>query len=113
VKNWKACERKIAELLGGTRVPVSGRARGEAPDIEHPVFSVEVKSRAKLPAWIEDAMRQAESCAREGKIPVVVLHEAGCRYADAVVMCRLSKFVELLETKRGKHKEVTQQASAQ
>jgi hypothetical protein len=32
VKDWKACERHIAELLGGKRVPVSGRARGDAPN---------------------------------------------------------------------------------
>jgi hypothetical protein len=109
VKNWKACERRIA----GTRVPVSGRARGDTPEIEHPVFSVEVKARAKLPAWTENAMPQAESSARNGKIPVVVLHEGDRRYADALVMCRLSRFVELLETKRGKHTQVTQQPSAQ
>ena len=113
IKNWKACERRIAELLEGVRVPVSGSARGDAPDIEHPVISVEVKARAKLPIWIEDAMRQAESCARDGKIPVVVLHEDSRRYADALVKCRFSKFAELLETKRGKHKTITQQASAQ
>jgi hypothetical protein len=113
VKNWKACERCIAELLGGVRVLVSGRARGDAPDTEHPVFSVEVKAGAKLPVWIEGAMRQAESCARDGKTPVVVPHEDGRRYADALVMCRFSKFVELLETKRGNHKAVTQQVSAQ
>lgn len=27
MKHWKICERRIAELLGGTRLPVSGRAR--------------------------------------------------------------------------------------
>jgi hypothetical protein len=79
--------------------------------IEHPVISIEVKARAKLPAWIEDAMRQAESSARD-KIPMVMLHEDSRRYVAALVMCRLSEFVELLETKRGKHKAVTQQVSA-
>jgi hypothetical protein len=113
VKDWKTCERRIAELLGGTRIPVSGRARGEAPDIEHPVFSVEVKARARLPVWIEEAMRQTESSARNGKTPVMVPHEDGRRYAAALVMCRLSEFVDLLEAEWGKHKAVTQQASAQ
>ena len=45
MKDWKACERKVAALLGGKRVPVSGRARGHSPDIEHERLSIEVKSR--------------------------------------------------------------------
>ena len=31
---WKAIERWWAELLDGKRVPVSGRHRGDAPDID-------------------------------------------------------------------------------
>ncbi len=46
---WKRTERAIAARLGGVRVPVSGRQRGDAPDIAHPTFAVEVKSRASLP----------------------------------------------------------------
>ena len=33
---WKATERRIAALLGGRRVPVSGRGRGDQPDVAHP-----------------------------------------------------------------------------
>jgi hypothetical protein len=33
---WKRTERSIATRLGGQRVPVSGRARRDAPDIAHP-----------------------------------------------------------------------------
>jgi hypothetical protein len=50
MKSWKVCERRIAVELGGCRVPVSGRARGDNPDIEHPTLSIEVKSRKRLPA---------------------------------------------------------------
>jgi Holliday junction resolvase len=63
VKNWKSCERRIAEELGGVRVPVSGRSRGDAPDVDHPSLSIEVKSRKKLPAWLLDAIAQAEGAA--------------------------------------------------
>ncbi len=31
---WERTERRIAALLGGTRVPVTGRQRGNAPDSE-------------------------------------------------------------------------------
>ena len=48
MKNWKACERNVAEHLGGKRVPVSGRARGDAPDIEHPELTIECTSRRRL-----------------------------------------------------------------
>jgi hypothetical protein len=88
-KCWKRAERRIAELLGGRRVPVSGRQRGSVPDVDHPSLSVEVKTRKTLPAWIEDAMKQAKASARDGQIPVAVLHERGQRYGDALLVMRL------------------------
>ena len=89
MKDWKACERRVAELLGGKRVPVSGRTRGDCPDVEHPTLSIECKSRKKLPAWLEDAMKQAEACARDGQLPLIVLHQDGQRYQDALIVMRL------------------------
>ena len=89
MKDWKACERRVAELLGGRRVPVSGRTRGDGPDIEHPTLSIECKSRKKLPAWLEDAMKQAEVCADDGQLPLVVLHQDGQTYQDALIVLRL------------------------
>jgi hypothetical protein len=94
MKNWKACERRIAKLLGGTRVPVSGHARDDSPDIRHDRLSIEVKSRRKLPAWIEDAMKQAEVSAKDGQLPVAVLHQDGRKYWDAFVLIRLSEFAK-------------------
>jgi hypothetical protein len=61
VRDWKAAERRIARMLGGERVPVSGRGRGYSPDVKHPALSIKVKTRAALPAWIEGAMRQSEA----------------------------------------------------
>jgi hypothetical protein len=97
VKYWKGCERRIAELLGGRRVPVSGRTRGDCPDVEHPTLSIECKSRKKLPAWIEDAMRQAEASARGGRLPVVVLHEDRAPYAESLVVVKLEDFASHLK----------------
>jgi hypothetical protein len=91
-KRWKATERRIAALLGGRRVPVSGRGRGDAPDIAHPWLSVECKDRATLPAWLLDALAQAEASATPDQLPVAVLHQAGDRHDRAVVVLRLSAF---------------------
>ena len=89
MKDWKACERKVAALLGGKRVPISGRSHGDSPDIEHERLSIEVKSRKKLPAWIEDAMKQAEACAQDRQLPLVVLYQDGQRYKEALRVIRL------------------------
>jgi hypothetical protein len=99
VRDWKTAERKVAAILGGRRVPVSGRGLGDNPDIEHPRLSVEVTTRAEFPAWLETALRQAELSARNGKTPAVVLHRDGRRYADALVVCRLSEFAELVRSR--------------
>jgi Holliday junction resolvase len=97
MKDWKACERKVATLLGGIRVPVSGRSRGHSPDIQHECLSIEVKSRKKLPAWIEDAMKQAEASAKNGQLPVTVLHQDGRKYRDSFVVCQLRDFAGYLK----------------
>ena len=52
MKDWKQAERRIAKLLGGRRIPITGRQRGDVPDIEHDALSIEVKSRKALPAWL-------------------------------------------------------------
>jgi hypothetical protein len=97
VKDWKTCERRIAQLLGGRRVPVSGRTRGDTPDVAHERLSIEVKSRKTLPAWLLDALAQARAATKDGRVPVAVLHQDHKQYRDAVVVMRLGDFVELLE----------------
>jgi hypothetical protein len=97
MKDWKTCERHVAELLGGKRVPVSGRARGDAPDVAHERLSIEVKSRKTLPAWLLDALAQARAATKDGRVPVAVLHQDRKQYRDALVVMRLADFVELLE----------------
>ena len=97
MKDWKTCERRIAQLLGGQRVPVSGRARGYAPDVEHPDLAIECKSRRQLPAWLLDALAQARAATKDGRVPVVVLHQDRQQYRDALVVMRLADFLELQE----------------
>lgn len=88
-KGWKRTERRVAEILGGRRIPVSGRQRGDAPDIEHDTLSLEVKSRKSVPAWLTEAMDQATASSRDGRLPVSVIHVQGEPYKDALCVIRL------------------------
>lgn len=96
MKDWKSCERRVAELLGGKRVSVSGRTRGDAPDVLHNSLSIEVKSRRRLPAWIEDALQQAEACAEDAQLPIAVLHQDRRLYPKSLVVMRLEDFSNYL-----------------
>jgi len=93
MKDWKACERRVAELLGGRRVPVSGRAQGDCPDVAHERLSIEVKSRKRLPGWLEEALRQAEASSKEGQTPIAIFHQDGRHYADCLIVLRLKDFI--------------------
>lgn len=91
---WKNTERRLAALLGGKRVPVTGRQRGSAPDIEHEWLSLEVKHRRILPAWLHDAMDQAKASRLDGQLPAVILHEKNMDHAKSMVLIRLDDFLE-------------------
>ena len=93
---WKRTETAIAKILDGQRVPVSGRGRGDQPDIAHPRLSLEVKHRRTLPAWLLDAMAQAMAASRDGRIPVAVLHPHGGRHDGDLCVMRLSDLADLL-----------------
>lgn len=96
--DWKVAERSLARLLGGERVPVNGRRRGDVPDIAHPTLAIEVKQRKKLPAWLHNAVDQAQAADKHGdKLPIVILHEDRMKYTDSWVMLSLSDFLALLE----------------
>lgn len=91
---WKAVERQIASIIGGVRVPITGRQRGDAPDVDHPFLSVEVKERQTLPSWLHEAMAQARAAKKTtDKHPVVILHEKGKQHAYDYVVMPLGIFV--------------------
>ena len=101
---WKQAERKIAELLGGVRVPITGRQRGDVPDIDHPWLSIEVKHRRNFPPkWIDDALNQAwaamEKNNRFDKIPIAVFHGKGEQYLDSIVMMKVEDLLWLIESR--------------
>lgn len=92
-KHWKRQERKLAVRLGGTRVPITGRTRGSAPDIAHDVFAIEVKCRKVIPGWLREALAQAKACQRsDAQLPIVLLHEQGQRRDAVIVFMTLSDF---------------------
>jgi hypothetical protein len=95
--DWKRTERSVAARLGGQRVPVSGRARGDAPDIAHPRLALEVKHRKTLPAWLLAAMRQVDACAEPAQTPVAVLHQYGSRHAHDLCVLWLADLQSLLD----------------
>ena len=74
---WKASERRFAELLGGQRVPVTGRGRGETPDIAHPVFAIEHKCGQVMSSRLVEAVQQARAAAKQtGKLPLVTIEQS-------------------------------------
>ncbi len=93
-KPWKRTERAVAARLSGQRVPITGRQRGDVPDIKHRWLSIEVKSRKTLPAWLHTAMSQAVAAIRGVQLPVVILHQTGARHDDDIVCVRLGDWVE-------------------
>ena len=91
---WKKTERAIASIIGGQRVPVTGRQRGDVPDVAHPWLSIECKHRSTIPAWLTQAIAQARAAARGDQLPIVVLHQHGAAHASDLVVMRLSDFCD-------------------
>jgi hypothetical protein len=87
-KLWKQTERSIARRLGGQRVGNRGRT---GPDVLTPWACIEVKTRRRLPTWLKEAVHQAVAGA-VGRLPLVVLHQAGTRHDQDLVVLRLQDF---------------------
>lgn len=97
---WKATELRVAKLLSGVRVPVSGRQRGATPDIQHARFSIEVKRRAAVPLWLfQDAFEQADASNPGHLTPLVIVEWAKGRghRLERFAVVRLEDFVEIIE----------------
>lgn len=88
---WKNTERAVAKRLGARRVGPSGSSTA---DCVNDRLAVECKHRKALPAWLLGAMSQAVGAARDGQLPVVVLHQAGSRRDNDLVVVRMRDWVE-------------------
>jgi hypothetical protein len=99
-KTWKAAERRIAAILGTTRIPpaVFGQRadRGDdAPDCETDRLAVQIKHGYSFPAYLRDWLAGITRNAGQ-KTGVVVWHRKGQPFTDAVVLVRLADFAALV-----------------
>lgn len=93
-KTWKAAERRICELFGGARRGATGR---DQSDCVHDCLAIEVKcNRNQMPQYIQQWVAQAVANAEAEHTPMVVWHNVGDEYLDALVLLRVRDFLPLL-----------------
>jgi hypothetical protein len=88
---WKDHERRTAAILNGER---TSQPYANLPDVVAGDFVVECKEREALPKWIMDAMAQVVGHAREGQLPLVVLHQKHKHQRNDLVVLRMRDFKE-------------------
>lgn len=92
-RTWKIAEQSIAGMMGGRRV--SNTALGlRSADVETDAYSVEIKTRKAMPAWLMDAVNQAHRNCVGDRLALVVLHTVGQRRVNDLVVLRLGEFIE-------------------
>ena len=93
-KAWKAFERTIAAIFGGTRrgADTRGPDAGKT-DVIHPHFAIECKLLGR-PGYADmlAAAKQAETNAEPHQEPVAVVKRKNARNDDALVVMRLETF---------------------
>lgn len=100
---WKDVERKVANLLGGARIPLSGRNNmGQVGDVDLVGFDIEVKSGRQVPmavvGWLH-VIRELARVEGEGKLPVLVMQPKGS--PGRIVVLDLDDFARILRALRG------------
>ena len=85
----KRIERAIAKRVGGKRIGILGKS-----DVEHPLFSFEIKSRMRFVGdkWFLQAVRNCE----KDKIPAVIVHITRQHHKNDYVILKLKDFEDLL-----------------
>ena len=98
-KRWKAIERWWAKVLGGIRIPVTGRHSAAVRDISHRYWAIEVKYSNTPPSRILKGLQQAKKAAEthSGLIPVLCqsYHVKGKRDLNHMVTMELDDWLEL------------------
>jgi hypothetical protein len=90
---WKNAERQAAAALGGKRLSRATNFSQRLPDVDHPLFSIEVKHRKMLPRLLRLGLAQAARY-NSTKIPILVVKEK-YRHGSLVVL-KLADFVDLV-----------------
>lgn len=97
---WKSYERRVAEILGGARIPVTGRTGpGDDPgDVALPGWYIEVRDRNILAvgAWFREVVYQARV---GGTRPMLVVKVPGTRCGPVAVLV-LRDLVEVMRDAR-------------
>lgn len=92
---WKAAERRVAEDLGGRRIPVTGIDRDGA-DVITPLFCVQVKLRKALPIWLWNWLSGIQGVAKPtGKVGILLLKKPRQADTDGLVVMSYGDFVDL------------------
>ena len=93
-KSWKAFERRLAELVGGKRIPVTGERYGA--DVDAGPFVYQAKLRRGLPSYLRDWLRGITAAgARKNATGVVVWKAPHKPDDEAVVILRLKDWQAL------------------
>ena len=93
-KSWKRFERKVAEQLGGYRIPVSGVSSGFKGDVSHPLFFVECKWGKQIPKTILKWFSKADGQSKDsGKVVLVVMKPRGVH--EEFVLLRFKDFLDI------------------
>ena len=86
---WKAFERRIAQRVGGKRIPITGERDG-ADVVGGGPFVYQAKLRKGVPSYLKSWLRGiVEAGERSGSTGVVVWKQPGARDDDALVLLRL------------------------
>jgi hypothetical protein len=94
MKRWKKAEKQAAQAFGVER-NIRLNWGEEGPDTtEHPIFSIEVKSRKKISQFLKDGLAQATKYFPD-KLPCLVLDERYRR--EQMVVMNMSHFQQLLQ----------------
>ncbi len=92
---WKDAERRVAKLLGGRRIPVTGIDRADR-DVEAGMFYYQVKHRRCLPQWLWDWLGGIQANAQPaGKVGVLILSKPRQRAAESLVVLSLKDWQDL------------------
>ena len=99
-RGWKKFERRVAALLGGWRIPVTGERDGA--DVATEMFVVQAKARGTsqpppgyLLEWLR-SIRHAAANGRGQRVGIVVWQAArGAPDLEALVVLRLDDWVDL------------------
>ena len=110
IETWKASERRMAAILGGVRVPVTGRARGSVPDIEGASvagrrLAIEHKYGSRIiSARVHEALLQARAARRSpADIAIVTIEEAGLgRLNERLVLMDAQDFANVIAWYEGR-----------